>query len=162
MTTELHAELRGMIESASRWADKRFIEYGMLSPIWHAVTASGKEVCFDEPHPNKDLAVMLVRAVFERIGVVRCLFIDEAWCAEGTQADAELMDREGVRVMPNHIEAVVFIGEDQHGGMLAQRKIERPGHGIKAYLGPLEFMDIPDERGGRLTHMLPPRAKAQA
>lgn len=157
------AQLREMIEAASSWVEKHFAKTGRILPMWHAVKANGEHAVVEAPSGDKDTSVAMVRAFFELNNVVRCLFIDEAWTAQGGKELNEWVKQHdgNIHSYPNRVEIVAFMGEDDRDGMItAHRRIIR-GQG-KPKLGPLEFMDwTGGQSEGRLVGMLPRRATMQ-
>ena len=157
------ADLRAMINVASGWAEKQFNREGAIAPLWHAVKATGEHLVIPAPDTDKDTGAMIMRALFELHDVVCCLFIDEAWIAEGGEDLKAYVDQHhGVQHFPGRIEVVAFMGEDADGMMLtAHRRIDRTRS--KARLGPLEITDMVGVQSqGRLVGMLPRRqAKVQ-
>jgi hypothetical protein len=155
-TTDPHIELRGMLDGASRWADGWFAQYGIINPMWHVALADGREMVLPSPHPDKDVAESLVRAVFKQLDVVRCIYVDEAWTVEvqlDDTADIERVERDGASGHPRRQEIVMFAAEDQFGTLIGVRSIERPAN-AKPYLGPLD-VEAPPASEGRFVGMLP-------
>jgi hypothetical protein len=161
--------LRQFIEAASFGAEKIFRKQGVITPMWHCVKADGSEFVMNAPDGSKDVSAAIARAYFELNGVVRCMFIDEAWIveADGDLASDELLaiyrSQGSIADHPKRQEVVAFIAEDQSGGTLqARRPIIRPRHG-KPRLGPLHFDDDITQSEGRLVGMLraPPGTKVQ-
>jgi hypothetical protein len=126
-------QLRDMIASASDFCQQHFARRGAIAPQWHAVTASGD--ILSEPHPplEKDAAVMLIRLLFEFMDVVRYVYISEAWSLMKfgwTEADRELLERDGISKHPDRIEVVQMQGEDrEYGQLVAFHEIIRPRRG---------------------------------
>ena len=153
------AQLRMLIENASDWAEKIFARKGQILPMWHAVTSNGEHVVMDAPSSDKDTSAVIVRAFFELNDVVRCLFIDEAWTAQGGEELRKWVEEHNQQIAtyPNRVEVVAFMGEDDADGMItAHRRIIR-GQG-KPKLGSLEYIDwAGGESSGRLVGMLPRR-----
>jgi hypothetical protein len=165
-------ELRQMLDYASWFCERHFAQKGEIAPMWHCVTSSGEQ--FIEPHPavpNKDLAVALVRAMFDVRDVVRYVYMGEAWTLSRMiqPEEQELIFRRGLANHPDRVEIVQLQGEDQdYGQMIGQRKIIRPAKG-NPYLGPLEMVNelphIPHgahiQSEGRMVGMLPVRGTRQ-
>jgi len=146
--------LRNFVDVASRNVDHIFRRNGIVRPMWHAVARDGEELVFPTPHTDKDIAVAMVRALFELRDVVRYVLVDEAWivAAFGPNVTPEQMAavREavitGATASPAREEVVMLCAEDHaEGCLMARRKIIRPPSG-RPKLGPLEF----DPRGGEL------------
>jgi hypothetical protein len=161
-TSDPHSELRGMLDGASRWADEWFAEHGVLNPMWHIACADGREMVLASPHPDKDAAALIVRAVFRQLDAVRCIYVDEAWTVEiklNNRAEVERVMRDGASGHPRRQEIVMFSGEDQFGALIGVRRIERPAD-AKPYLGPLD-VEAPPASEGRFVGMLPQRGARQ-
>jgi hypothetical protein len=162
------ADLRLMIERASRHVEGIFQATGHILPMWHAIKSNGKHIIMPAPETDdKDTAAAIMRALFELEDVVCCLFIDEAWIIEAHNAgDARKLNEwiaqgHGARDHPNRYEVVVFAAEDANSMLTARRPIIRPAHG-KPKLGPLQIDDMRGvQSSGRMVGMLPRRATVQ-
>jgi hypothetical protein len=156
-----HAELRRMLDGASWWVDGWFAEHGVILPMWHLVRDDGRGVVLPSPHPDKDVAVRMARTVFQRLNIVRYIFVDEAWQVELALDDVAGLDRvqrDGAETHPRRREIVMFTCEDEFGQLLGMRSIERPAD-AKPYLGPLD-VEQPLESEGRFVGLLPQRQAA--
>ena len=167
-------ELRAMLDHASQFCETIFAQKGEIAPMWHAVQSTGES--FVELHPSgplgKDLASAMIRAQFEILDVVRCIYLGEGWTVDqrGEPGDvnvaaAEEAARRGkLHLHPGRIEIVMLMGEDYDAGMIsAQREIIRPPH-RKPYLGPLKIVVQPGDgvsSVGRMVGMLPAKGKRQ-
>jgi hypothetical protein len=160
-------ELRDMIALASKGCELSFNETGIVAPTWYAIASAGELVELTPPHPNKNLAIVMVRAFFELHGVVRYVFVDEAWSlqSKSDSNDLAVIKKHGVAGHPDRVEVVLITGEDRDAGLLAaHRRIIRPP-GRRPYLAPLEMLADPQNtpRGatfktdGRMTGLLPVR-----
>lgn len=160
-------DLRDMIAFASTGSERLFNKTGVVSPTWHGVTATSEYFELEPPHPNKDMAVAMVRAYFELRDVVRYIFVFESWTLARLISDDEIafIEQHGVAAHPDRVEVVSILGEDLDAGMLAaHRRIIRPRH-RRPYLAPLEMLtDLPHvPRGGtfqshgRMVGFLPAR-----
>jgi hypothetical protein len=160
-------DLREMIELASKASELSFKQTGMVAPTWYAIAAGGDLFELPPPHPNKDLALVMVRAFFEIRDVVRYVFVDEAWTILRRVDDSELASivDQGVAAHPDRVEVVAIMGEDRDAGLLAaHRRIMRPS-GKRPYLAPLEMVvDLPHvpegatfQSSGRMVGLLPAR-----
>jgi hypothetical protein len=162
------ADLRSMIERASRHVEGIFQVTGHILPMWHAIKSNGQHIITPAPATDdKDMAAAIMRALFELEDVVCCLFIDEAWTIEADNAaDARkitewIAQGHGARDHPDRREVVAFAAEDESGMLTARRPIIRPAHG-KPKLGPLQIDDMRGmESSGRMVGMLPRRAAVQ-
>jgi hypothetical protein len=164
-------ELRRMFNRASWFCEDHFAKHGEIAPMWHAVTASGDG--FVELHPcclGKDLAMAMIRALFDVKDVVRYIYIGEAWTL-GRMIKQEELDaimRDGIANHSDRVEVVQLQGEDNAcGQIVGQRRIIRPDRG-KPYLGPLEMVIDLIPHGatlgsseGRMVGMLPVRGSRQ-
>ena len=72
-------QLRDLIAYASDFCEKEFARKGAILPMWHAITSAGKNMIERPQFADKDLAVAMIRALFDLADVVRYVFIDEAW-----------------------------------------------------------------------------------
>lgn len=155
-------QLNEMIEVASRVAEKMLRTKGEVRPMWHAIMADGDNLLVPAPHPDKDTAVALIRALFEIKNVVRYVFVDEAWVVIGRGPIPDevraWLGEHGARAHPGRIDAVMFTGEDGESGkqISSFRRILRPPQG-KARLGPMEHYSAGREQEGRLIGLLPRR-----
>jgi hypothetical protein len=152
-----HRELRAMIESASQWADDQFAVHGLILPMWHILSGSGKNMLLPAPPYDKDISAAIMREALKIFEAIRYVFMDEAWVVEfrGDEAVEEAAKASDLSTHPRRVEVVMFSGEDHAGELLGKRRIERPAKG-KAYLGPLEFEEYKVSEG-RLVGMLPQR-----
>jgi hypothetical protein len=160
-------KLRTLLASASLGCELSFDQTGMVAPTWYAIAASGELIELTPPHPNKNLAIVMVRAFFELHDVIRYVFVDEAWSLRGKSSDSDLavIEKHGVAGHADRVEVVMIMGEDRDAGMLAaHRRIIRPPH-RRPYLAPLEMLsDLPNvprgatfQTSGRMIGLLPPR-----
>jgi len=150
--------LRELIEWASEQIGQRFKHVGRIYCMWHAETETETLIITAEA-PNKDAAAAALTTLFRKQGVVRYLFIDEAWTMEydaGIAPDElQRIQRDGVSRHPNRREIVMIYAEDKDGVQQATRDIIRPAKG-KARLGPLTFADYTGFEGrwtGLLAHL---------
>jgi len=148
------SKLRELIKRANATAEFLFYKHGRLEPIWHPVTKNGDEFITPQPHKDKDFAALLIRIMFNAEGVVRYVYIDEAWqlsSEDGVpQEDLETLD---YATHPKRREVIQFVAEDAtEGVLLGLRRIERRDG--KATLGPLHFEKF-GEVGGRFVGLLP-------
>lgn len=161
--------LRTFVEIVIEAASRSFERNGCLRPFWHAVTAAGEHMILPPPDGfDKDMATVLVRAVFEARDVVRYAFVDEAWIIQKTTAteDADEVERlrrqmETIQDHPDAREILLVSAEDQQEGfVLARRHIERGADG-KVKLAPLQFIDLEIKSAeGRMVGMLPRKQAA--
>jgi hypothetical protein len=160
-------QLRDMIAFASVQCDRIFATTGVLHPLWHAVTSSGETLIETPPFNDKDMAVAMIRALFDLKDVVRYVFVDEAWTLlKMVQPDEmKVIEREGLSKHPERVEIVMIQGEDsEYGQIVTHREIIRPAKG-KAYLGPIQTLDdmphVPPggtvQSQGRMVGLLPVR-----
>src|SRR4029077_5293755 len=149
--------LRDLIEFASTQMEKRFKHVGRIYPMWHAETES-ETLIITADIENKDATTAVLTKLFREHGVVRYMFIDEAWIVEASAiAPDELqhMQQHGLSEHPNRREIVMIHAEDKNGVQTATREIIRPAKG-KARLGPLVFDDYTSMEGrwtGMLAHL---------
>jgi hypothetical protein len=165
-------QLRDLITFASEFCDRQFAAKGVIYPRWHAVTSSGEQFYETSPLLDKDLAVAMIRALFDLRDVVRYVFIDEAWTLSRMVQPGEeaKVQREGLSKHPDRVEVVMISGEDREcGQLMLHRNIIRPAKG-KPYLGPLLSLDeLPfmpqgghvDQSEGRMVGLLPKRGTMQ-
>lgn len=147
--------LREFVETASINVERIFRKTGVIRPMIHCVTRDGQELIFPAAlHPDKDVATVMLRALFEIRDVVRYLMIDEAWivAALGKDATPEQLAavREaaitGAKASPARVEVVMLCSEDHvEGQLMGRREIVRPA-GRRPHLGPLQI----DPQGGML------------
>jgi hypothetical protein len=159
--------LEQFVERASKRIEKIFYRSGQVLPLYHAVRRNGEIMIMPAPHPDKDTAIAMVRALFELEDVVRYVFINEAWTFESGRESAamqqaiDLAKQGRLSEHPDRKEIVVFLAEDEAGGMLsASREIIRNGGG-KAQLGPLTFQREGSQAEGRMVGLLPRKGKVQ-
>jgi hypothetical protein len=165
-------QLRELIAFASGQCDKLFAREGIIYPMWHAITSTGETLIETPPFDNKDLAVAMIRALFDLRDVVRYVFVDEAWTLSRMLQpnEEEKAYREGLANHPDRIEIVMISGEDHEcGQLMVHRNIIRPAKG-KPYLCPLQSLDdlpfIPPgahatQSEGRMVGLLPVRGTRQ-
>lgn len=154
--------LRGFLEEAAKRAEKIFHKHGKLNPIWHYVDRKGDHHVAPAPNTDKDTAVAIMRALFELLGVTRCVFMDEAYIVD--RKIAPDMDKAvraatttGLANFPGRQEVLMFSAEDQtEGHLMARCYIERAPGGGKAKLGPL-IIETEGVMEGRLVGVLPMR-----
>lgn len=162
--------LQEFIVGCSYTAAKVFQLRGKLSPMWHAITRDGQHLMVPSPHPDKDAAVTLMRALFELRDVVRYVLINEAWTVEVEQRwpgeEVEALNERSRQLggiladHPDRVEVLMLIGEDETAGLCtARRVIHRPPN-AKPYLGPLEIDEF-EVSEGRLVGLLPQRGTRQ-
>jgi hypothetical protein len=149
-----------MIERASRTAEHEFAKRGFLTPAWVAIDKQGTVHAFPSSGHSKDLDVLIIRATFTALEVIRYVFVDEAWMLDRSMSDitkAELVEigKHGLRDHPERKEIVMLSGEDHDAGQLtARRDIVRPPVG-RPYLGPLIIDDGIKQSEGRMVGLLP-------
>jgi Exo-beta-1,3-glucanase len=156
-------KLRDLLKLASMGAERVFAAKGELLPMWHAETADGVSMLVPAPPTdNKDLAVRLIKALFEERHVVRFVFFDEAWTLRSTDRAVvdKAVDHGDLSTHPDRVEVVVFVAEDAEGGALGGRRLIHRAPGKKATLGPLEIHEYL-EAEGRLIGLLPQRGTLQ-
>ena len=111
----------------------------------------------------------MIRAQFEMLDAVRCIYIGEAWTLtkDGTSVEEInklVRERGSIANHPDRIEIVQVQGEDcECGQIMAQRRIVRPAN-RKPYLDPLEIIVAPGDgvaSEGRMIGFLPPRGTRQ-
>lgn len=139
--------LREMIEHLSSVAERIFNHLQQshsdetLLPIYHVLTRDNELLIIEAPHPDKHIAVEMMRDYFAEKNPLLYVFTAEAWITE---------------IMPTSItrrEVVMFSGEDTNGFVSAKREIIRTGGG--AVLGPLQFDDDITQTSGRMVGLLP-------
>jgi hypothetical protein len=136
-------QLHELLTFASGQCDKLFAQEGVIYPMWHAITSTGDTLIETPPFENKDLAVAMIRALFDLRDVVRYVFVDEAWTLSRLLRpdEEEWVSREGISKHPDRVEVVMIQGEDRDCGQIVlHRDIIRPAKG-KPYLGPLQSLD---------------------
>lgn len=153
-------ELRDLIEMADNGASKIFDRTGRVLPMYHSIKRDGEHCIFSAPDGDKDTSVYLARAVFELLGVVSYVYINEAWVLERLGVGADIgpsemrrINREGLSEHPDRIEVLAFLAEDATGRLSAHRQILRPEHG-KPKLMPLKFVEV-GKAEGRMVNLLP-------
>ena len=100
-------QLQQMLDGASEFCQAQFDKCGEVVPIWHAITSDGQEVI--EPHPfflGKEIAMALIRALFDVRDVVRYVYMREAWTLNRLIAprEGEAFMRDGIANHPDRIE----------------------------------------------------------
>jgi hypothetical protein len=121
------------------------------------------------PLESKDLAIALMKAMFECFHVVRYVHFTEAWTLDYrgekarkiTSEDLRKIKQEGLSQHPDRVEVVMFQAEDNEAGLITgHRPIIRP-NGKKPYLGPIEYLSEGMESEGRLVGLLPRKGTLQ-
>jgi hypothetical protein len=164
-------QLRELLAFTSGQCDKIFARNGVIYPMWHAVTSTGESFIETPPFDDKDLAVAMIRALFDLKDVVRYVFVDEAWTLNRMirPEEDENIRREGIANHPDRVEVVMIQGEDRDcGQIMLHRDVIRPAKG-KPYLGPLQSLDdlsfMPQgasvQSEGRMVGLLPVRGTRQ-
>jgi hypothetical protein len=162
-------DAHALIEHASRFAEHAIKKYGVVTPIYHMITADCQNIVAPSPGRTKDEAVAMMRALFELRDVVRYVYLDEAWILDrinsGPDAippgELERLKREGVSKHPDRVEVVMFSCEDRDAGqIMALREIIRNGSG-KPRLGPLRYTPRSGYTEGRMVGLLPVRGTRQ-
>jgi len=150
-------QLQQMLDGASEFCQAQFDKCGEVVPIWHAITSDGQEVI--EPHPfflGKEIAMALIRALFDVRDVVRYVYMGEAWTLNRLIApgEDEAIMRDGIANHPDRIEVVQLQGEDlECGQIMGQRRIIRPERGKPDLALPEMITDLPSiPDGTRLGH----------
>jgi hypothetical protein len=152
-------DLKSLIEFASAQTEKLFRRQSAIYPMYHAITVSGETKIINQLHPDKDVGVAMIKALFALENVDRYVFIDEAWILDnrrgGGPIDMNRVRREGLSNHPDRREVVLFAAENRRGEMLtAARFILRPEHG-KPSLSPLKIDDMTGiESEGRMVGLL--------
>lgn len=137
--------LREEIEIASKHVEKIFAEQGELIPMWDVFTADGKRGIIGTPfsgEASKEAITYALRQMFEEFGVVRYVFVTEAWTLRQGLSEAETRKalKASLENHPDRREIIQLTGEDTESGqILAFREIIRNADG-SATLGPLEWM----------------------
>jgi hypothetical protein len=163
-------DLEQLIDKASNFAEVMMREKGEVAPIWHMITEGGEELIELTPAlENKDLAIGLMKAMFEFFHVVRYVHFTEAWTldyrgekARKISADEwQKIANEGVRNHPDRIEVVMFQAEDNEAGLITgHREIIRDKG--KPHLGPMIFFPTTNASSeGRLVGLLPRKGSLQ-
>ena len=152
--------LTTLIKFASKQAEILFRAQGQLLPMYHAVTASGKNLVVPALDDDKDKAVALTKKLFVVQNVVFYVFMDEAWWLDvrADRVDISVMDamRNGLSGHPDRREIVALFAEHRNGDFIvARRFILRPEVG-KPTLSPLKIDRDLDDAEGRMTKLLQP------
>ncbi|SRR5580765_6303086 len=159
-------DLKELIEFASAQAEKIFRKAGEFVPMWHAITAEGREIIVVSPEfcEHKDAGIQAIREQFEKEDVEIYVFISEAWLLETKRShdrqDLAKIARQGIGNHPDRREVIAFSAENRKGEMLTGRRyILRPEHG-KAKLSPLMLDDMQKltESSGRMVGLLKRRS----
>ena len=148
--------LKELIQFASAQAETIFRRTGEVLPMWHAIKADGEQMIIPSPCEDKDMAVSLIKALFELESVETFVFMSEAWILHaGPGADIDGINRRGLSEHPDRREAIMFAAENRDGEeQTACRFILRPEHG-KAKLSPLKMDDMKNrESSGRMVGLL--------
>ena len=149
--------LREFVTESAANAGAIFERHGQLEPpFWDAITRAGERLLLPAiPGLGKSAMVALVRALFESAGVVRYVWISEAWMLRTKDdTERERYDRDGIEHEPGRIEALMFSAEDAQEGMLiARREIKRDQ--ARPRLGPLIIADGMSNLEGRMVGLLP-------
>jgi hypothetical protein len=159
-------QLRGMVHHASHFCQRCFALRGEIAPMWHYVTSSGEQFLELQPPGNKDVAMAMIRVLFDLHDAVRYVYMGEAWTLTRINEPIELDRHGGIAEHPDRIEIVQLQGEDATcGTMIAQHRIIRPAN-CKPHLAPLEIIvDPSNTRGlgseGRMVGVLPVRGTRQ-
>ena len=142
---------------ASAQAETIFRRTGEVLPMWHAIKADGEQMIIPfAASEDKDMAVSLIKALFELESVETYVFMSEAWILHaGPDADIDGINRRGLSDHPDRREAIMFAAENRDGEeQTACRFILRPEHG-KAKLSPLKMDDMKNRTSeGRMVGML--------
>jgi hypothetical protein len=157
-----------LMRYASGFCVKRFRQTGVITRIYHMVTADGEHAILPHPPtPDKDLAMQIMRDIFEVANAIRYVCLDEAWmimeqdAAGLTDADWLQIRLHGVRSHPKRTEVVMLSGEDHAvGQLLWWHRIHRPPN-KRPYLGPLEEMPPSGGAEGRMVGLLPAKGPMQ-
>jgi hypothetical protein len=163
-------DLDQLIEKASHFAEIMMREKGEVAPIWHMITNSGEEMIELTPQiESKDLAIALMKAMFECFRVVRYVHFTEAWVLDyrGDKArkikdeDLDKIVQEGLSNHPDRTEVVMFQAEDDEAGLITgHREIIRDKG--KPHLGPMNFFPTMNASSeGRLVGLLPRKGTLQ-
>lgn len=154
------ASLRQMIDYASSFAERAFVKRGQVMPMYHVVTGDGENLVIPMPSNDKNVAVAMMKKLFEVTKAERYIFMDEAWILTGKpgEIDEERAMRKGIHDNPNREEAIVFLAEDRERMLTARRMITRIGE--KAELGPL-IIDEATSSEGRMIGLLRPAGAMQ-
>ena len=88
---------------------------GELRATRHAITAAGAHVILTTPLArHKEHAAQMVRTEFEKLGVVRYVFIGQAWMRFSKPEESfEDALKEGAANHPDCVEIVMFSGQDR-------------------------------------------------
>lgn len=164
-TTKKLITAREMIEFASERVTELWQLKHEITPMWHAITADDKYMIIPPPCEDKDDSASLIRALFELQDVVRYVFFAEAWTLnlskeDNSKEELDAMHKKGIADHPDRRETVIFVAEDEHGFVMAHRKITRPERGF-AVLEPLAWDEDFTQTEGRLVGMLPRRSTMQ-
>jgi len=159
-------ELKELMDFACNAGSATFLRHGQLRPVYHLIKRDGESVVMGAPHPNKDLAVAMLKAYMQINDIVRYVMMSEAWVAKMgnvTEAEAEAVKHtaatKGLADHPGREEVLHFIGEDAEGVVQASRDIIRPANG-KPTLGPLRMYQS-SHAEGRMIGLLPRPAGAK-
>jgi hypothetical protein len=160
-------KLRGMIHVVSRFVDLWYERHDELRGMYHAEMPNGQPLLIPTPPIPKDEGVALIRELFAERGIVRYVFLDEAWTLDTTRANVSEADfaramREGLRDFdhPARCEMVMITAEDRERQMLARREIIRPAVG-RLHCGPLTIDERPMMSAGRMVGLLQPQGTRQ-
>ena len=147
--------LRQFITMSAASVSPIFEHDGALSkPFWHAITGAGEALIVPGlPDVSKDTMALMVRQLFEHAGVVRYVWVCEAWLLE--RHETRMTDIDSITDEPDCIEVLSFSAEDAQEGMLtAHREIKRD-HSGRPRLEPLIIHSNIVESQGRMVGLLP-------
>jgi hypothetical protein len=142
-----------------------FLKLGEVRPMWHITMEDGRAAIFEHPLiDDKNLAMIMVKEMFEKEGVVEAVFVSEAWAATlpaktTSEAEIEHWSRVGIVNHPDRREVIVYQAEDSQTSCSAHREITRDEEG-GGHLGPLIVDDYKISEG-RMIGFLPRRGTVQ-
>ena len=149
--------LEDFIRHGAEFAANTFKQVGELEPMWICETGTGDMIIVEgemPPHLGDDrnkLAAIL-KAAFRAHGVVRYVFMTEAWSYEGKELPASIAAGASIESHPDRNEVISLTAEEKGRHLMGTMQILRPEYG-RAKLTPFKLFDG-DKIEGRFTGLL--------
>jgi len=121
MTKTPTNSLTAMVDEVARFASECFNTTHSLAPMFICDNSKGERLCIVPPignHAERELLAATLRMMFKDQGVVRYVFMCEAWTLR-PGAIKDVRDLKGwIADRPDRVEAVAISGEDDEGNTI--------------------------------------------
>lgn len=150
--------LEDFIRHGADFAASTFNDAGQLEPMWICETKTGDMIIVGGEMPphignDRDRLAAILKAAFRAHGVVRYVFMTEAWSYEGKEMPASIAAGASIESHPDRNEVISLVAEEPGKHLMGVMHILRPEHG-RAKLTDFKLFDHGGKVEGRFTGLL--------